>query len=630
MPKKSNKTFWGGLGRAGNAEEKHYFGHDDRMGRSNDGPKYMNNKPRVSFKKQTYKSGRMRNLIKPHFDDDVLMSASSNNNSRQVINRGRGKSFIRGRNSPLPHNDMRDSRSRQIPISLSNWYKVIILHGKNYTKEFVLGSLLSYTAPFSFIPIMYQIVGTDAIFYVEDHRIATKIVDCDKRITTSDGFKMQIRVRPGVPPIQISDALKERLKQAMGKRYVQETNALDLSKFYHDPELAGDYWCPLARPNMLMAVLDIVQEHIPNLEALNLDSNKMCHLDKLSSLANKFEKLKILHIGDNKIKEINHLNVLKNLQLEELRLEGNPMCNKYKNRQDDYVSDIRKKFPKLLKLDGIDLPPPIVFDVEEHKLKLPSTQRMFIVQSNAKAQEVASQFLQQYFLVFDSENRQPLLDAYHEHACLSMTVTITQSSSRFSQYFIENRNLYRIIDSNRRRKLLKQGRLPVVSFISEMPRTKHDLTSFTMDLSLVTDRMMLITVTGLFKELHSKDNKEHLRYFNRTFIIVPEGVGFCISNEQLHISNPTMNQEKQFSSIPLIIQPTAGPSTPSTLVNSVPLTEEVKQQMTMTLSQQTNMNIEWSLKCLEEVQWNFENARVAFQEAFSLGKIPPTAFTKQV
>jgi nuclear RNA export factor len=138
---------------------------------------------------------------------------------------------------------------------------------------------------------------------------------------------------------------------------------------------------------------------------------------------------------------------------------------------------------------------------------------------------------------------------------------------------------------------------------------------------------MLISVTGLFKEFYNKDNKEQLRYFNRTFIIIPEGVGFCISNEQLHISNPTINQEKQFSSIPLIIQPTAGPSATSA-VSSVTLTEEVKQQMTITLSQQTNMNIEWSLKCLEEVQWNFENARAAFQEAFELGKIPPTAFTK--
>jgi hypothetical protein len=97
------------------------------MGRSNDGTKFMNNKPRVSFKKPTFRPGRMRNLlIKSHFDDDVLMSASSNNNSRQVVNVGRGKSFVRGRNSPLPHNNIRDSRSRQIPISLSNWYKIIV------------------------------------------------------------------------------------------------------------------------------------------------------------------------------------------------------------------------------------------------------------------------------------------------------------------------------------------------------------------------------------------------------------------------------------------------------------------------------------------------------------------------
>lgn len=34
---------------------------------------------------------------------------------------------------------------------------------------------------------------------------------------------------------------------------------------------------------------------------------------------------------------MNFLNSIKNLQLEELKLEGNPFCNKYKNRHDDYV-----------------------------------------------------------------------------------------------------------------------------------------------------------------------------------------------------------------------------------------------------------------------------------------------------
>jgi len=71
----------------------------------------------------------------------------------------------------------------------------------------------------------------------------------------------------------------------------------------------------------------------------------------------------------------------------------------------------------------MELPPPILFDVVDEAAKVPSSQRMFV--ADAKAQEIASQFLQQYFAIFDRENRQPLLDAYNEHACFSMTITPT-------------------------------------------------------------------------------------------------------------------------------------------------------------------------------------------------------------
>lgn len=291
-------------------------------------------------------------------------------------------------------------------------------------------------------------------------------------------------------------------------------------------------------------------------------------------------------------------------------------------------SDLRKRFPKLQRLDGVDLPKPIGFDVAVDGHKMPASHRMFV--ANAKAQEIASQFLQQYFMIFDSESRQPLLDAYDEHACFSMTVSYSHSANKLNGYLLENRNLYRINDQNKRQKLLKQGRLPVVSFISEMPQTSHYLNTFTMDINLITAGMMLIAVTGMFKELDKKDRP--IRYFNRTFIIVPEGSGYCIRNEQLHISYPTDAQLKQLTeqlSAPLSV-PT--PQTPSSSNAVKPLSsqlsEDVKQQMTLTLSQQTNMNLEWSLKCLEEVQWNYGNALSAFQEFFKLGQIPPEAFNK--
>lgn len=57
---------------------------------------------------------------------------------------------------------------------------------------------------------------------------------------------------------------------------------------------------------------------------------------------------------------------------------------------------------------------------------------------------------------------------------------------RLSAYLSENRNLFRVNNNNKRQKLLKQGRLPVLSFIIELPRTKHHLNTFTMDISVIT------------------------------------------------------------------------------------------------------------------------------------------------
>lgn len=83
-------------------------------------------------------------------------------------------------------------------------------------------------------------------------------------------------------------------------------------------------------------------------------------------------------------------------------------------------------FCYIIRKDDTELPRPIVFDVIDEAAKVPPSQRMFV--ADVKAQEIASQFLQQYFTIFDSENRQPLLDAYDEHACLSMTITTSQNN----------------------------------------------------------------------------------------------------------------------------------------------------------------------------------------------------------
>ena len=72
-------------------------------------------------------------------------------------------------------------------------------------------------------------------------------------------------------------------------------------------------------------------------------------------------------------------------------------------------------------------------------------------------------------------------------------------------------------------------------------------------------------------------------------------------------------------------------------ISSVSITEplpvqvpkDVKQEMTMKLSQQTNMNLQWSLTCLEKLSWNYDNAFSAYEKFKKQGQIPAEAFSKE-
>lgn len=61
-------------------------------------------------------------------------------------------------------------------------------------------------------------------------------------------------------------------------------------------------------------------------------------------------------------------------------------------------------------------------------------------------------------------------------------------------------------------------------------------------LVLFQPQLIQLSVCGLFTDLSTKKN--HLRHFNRVFIIIPVGAGFCIVNDQLTILLPSPEQIK--------------------------------------------------------------------------------------
>lgn len=56
--------------------------------------------------------------------------------------------------------------------------------------------------------------------------------------------------------------------------------------------------------------------------------------------------------------------------------------------------------------------------------------------------------------------------------------------------------------------------------------------------------MLVVTITGVFREIHGGSRRPPLRFFCRSLTIVPAGTGFCIINEQLHITNATDAQTR--------------------------------------------------------------------------------------
>ncbi|XP_044729790.1 nuclear RNA export factor 1-like [Chrysoperla carnea] len=617
----------------------HYDARNKNFG-ANDNERSENIR-RVSFKQnnRTNRKQKQRDwdfAIKSHLDDeDIPMTGGSSGSQGNFHpignNRRRGGNRV---HSPAPRGGGHagnTGKTRKLLEGPTSWYKVTIFSGALYDKQDLLRILLGQLEhPESFIPINWRNNGPDAVFFVDDFKIATKIFNSDKKIVLPDGRRLGVRVFHALPQIEINDRLKEKMKLAMAKRYNPATKALDLTKFHVDAELQ-DVFCALFRAIIMNAAIDVIAENIPDLEALNLCQNRLYVIDHLSNLAKKLPNLKILHIGNNEIRDIRSLDKLKGLQLVDLVLDGNPLCDKFKD-QSVYVSEVRKRFPKVIKLDGVDLPPPIVFDVTE-ECKLPPTNQTFLC--NDAGGDIVRVFLKQYFEIYDSNNRQPLLQAYHENGMFSMTMGyphgLTQKNSPpLNWYQLDNRNLLRVQNPERRNKLLKQGQLSIVSFLAEMPKTQHDMNSFKVDLSFFTPQFFMLNVSGIFKEIGGGFKTPPLRAFTRALIIVAANSGFCIINEAIYITNATDEQAKDAFKMPNPIIPTSPQvSSPTVPAGSPPeLDDATKQQMVHTMAQQSGMNLDFSTKCLQETNWDFQRAVVIFTELHKQGGIPPEAFVK--
>lgn len=143
----------------------------------------------------------------------------------------------------------------------------------------------------------------------------------------------------------------------MSRRYDPLTKTLNLSQFHLDEgsfrsveilgylvtfffsyltELCTDYYTPLSRENVMQSVMQIIGEHIPDVQAIDLSNNKIYSVDQMRPLLTKAAFLKSLNLGNNKLGQITSLDRLQGLKLEELILNQNPLCDRFTD-QSSYI-----------------------------------------------------------------------------------------------------------------------------------------------------------------------------------------------------------------------------------------------------------------------------------------------------
>uniref|UniRef100_A0A1B0AGY8 NTF2 domain-containing protein n=1 Tax=Glossina pallidipes TaxID=7398 RepID=A0A1B0AGY8_GLOPL len=592
---------------------------------------------RISFNKLKLKGSIKNRLteraIRTRLKDDERTISTFNE-------RTRGQ---RHKSCTIPKRNFGET-SKLIP-SILGWYHVMIEFARRYSKDDVIQALHNAIFPEIFIPHYWRTEKSYVEFFVHEYSIAQRLQSVERNVEMDDGYRLSMRVRGKCPTVSIDGELKEKMQLVIAQRYNPNTKLLDMSKFHADDDFRTIF-CGLLHSDVMSAALDIIEKHTPDLEALNLNQNHLSELDSFENIEQRLPYLKIISLADNNIACLARLMVLRNAPVTELVLETNPLLQRYKDRS-SYVAAVREKFPKLVKLDGEKLEPQILFDVNDI-YPLPRAKALFLCDTSGG--NIVRQFLEEYFKIFDSDNRQPLLAAYHEQAMMSISVPSARQVGRLESFWKFNRNLRRLVNNGEinRIRQLKVGRLAVVSTLVEWPRTQHDPQSFTVDVTIFTPKMICFTVGGLFKECESANNTAGgIRYFQRQFILVPAGNGFCIRNEMIFVTRANRSQTRTFlkpqQTMPLADTFHATPTATTEIIGvqnelqmgatSSAATDQpddaTKMQMVQVLSTRSHMNMEWSRKCLEENNWNYSHAICIFDNLQKSDNVPSEAFAKQ-
>ncbi|XP_043290127.1 nuclear RNA export factor 1-like isoform X1 [Venturia canescens] len=410
------------------------------------------------------------------------------------------------------------------------WHRIMITRGAKYDREMILRTIVSAVEPADLIPVRYQVVGEDAYFIARNCGAALETL-CRSNLIISipNGDSIILTVTLAFASIhELKINIQPIVLAALTRRYNSDLKYLNLDNFHRDPEVERTVYCPLSQPKTLSHTLKLAKTALGPVEHLSLKRNNLTHLHAMEN--SNLMSLKSLDIRHNNLLVMNPLSSLKNLSIEELLLDGNPLCENYATEK-RYIEAAKLYCPHLKKLDGVDLEP----------LKLP-TFRDNYYQQGSVSRKIVDQFLTHFFGIYDYEDRSLLSPLYSRNSLYSLTLGITaecQKHANFGAFSSENRNLLDTRDLRKFRRLLYHGGEEIVNAFKKLPETLHDRRNFRYDVMWEDHRRLLVSIEGMFKTTSNSSVPNGIYAFSRTFLLVGRVDNeYNVLNDQYHISVP--------------------------------------------------------------------------------------------
>ncbi|KRY13727.1 Nuclear RNA export factor 1 [Trichinella patagoniensis] len=528
----------------------------------------------------------------------------------------------------------------------SGWTRITVRNGKDLSGSEIIaaleGFLKSPVHPFC----ISNLDNSDVTFYVRKSEEGSAILSASRRATTSSGRKLVIETQSASPPcIELVDSDKEVLKQVLDSLFCAGTHHLNLGCFSQNTVIRNHReYMPVNRNSVMLAIATLLSEQGGLIHSIDLSNNRLRHLDYLANLVSFTRNVIALDLNENQVDSVDELRKLSGWKLSQLNVKQNPFYKDFKS-ESEYHRAILSVFPQLTLLDGV----PVVKEetvnfgldvptVSAAQINWPPALGSFLV--NDELKDLLIRFFMEYYSCFDStetSQREKLLHAYTKTSLFSLTA---DQRTALRNLYRDSHNIVRIsVWKSFRDRLVKRGHMNIVGHLSSaFPRTQHDPSSFLLDIFFVSGDLIGCCMNGSLKMI-SEGEPDVFLLFTRSFILRRvTAQGLCIENDMLNVRNVSEEELRSYTTTvqnalnapPQVNQQIGQITAPSVSTDtSVNLGSQVAQSpvaMGELLSRETNLRLEWAMKCLEDNGWQYNDAKNAFLRLLEQGNVPPQAF----